>query len=340
MTRQIINTGSAANDGTGDSLRSGADKINQNFSEIYEKFGTSDVLSSRIEFDSDEILIQGVSNFKTSIGVVNPSQDNYTLIPDYSPNGIQPSYFVLDSAPQTLRNKILDSATLITPLISDASEDHEYIFAPSELSADRIITLPLLTTNDTFVFEDHTQTLINKTFDSCIANNLITSDFILNPEGDPMLFLDDQGAATPTAVVNYLKIGNAVSGNDVDIVPDGADANINLRIRGKGNKSVLFSQRVAFDNETLTVSGGSFGSAIPLSIQDDVGGTLTKGLEDGTATGQIKYIHNNGNYTLSITGNISGISASLDVDSAVVEFMWMGSEWHVINQGHPKITFS
>ena len=73
MTREIINTGTSANDGTGDSLRSGANKINANFQEIYEKFGTADVLSSRIEFDSDEILIQGVSGFKTSIGVVNPT---------------------------------------------------------------------------------------------------------------------------------------------------------------------------------------------------------------------------------------------------------------------------
>ena len=35
MTQQIINVGSAANDGTGDTLRSGATKINANFAELY-----------------------------------------------------------------------------------------------------------------------------------------------------------------------------------------------------------------------------------------------------------------------------------------------------------------
>ena len=35
MAKLIINTGSAPNDGAGDSLRDGADKINANFTEIY-----------------------------------------------------------------------------------------------------------------------------------------------------------------------------------------------------------------------------------------------------------------------------------------------------------------
>lgn len=39
MTRQIIDTGLQINDGTGDSLRVGANKINSNFTEIYENLG-------------------------------------------------------------------------------------------------------------------------------------------------------------------------------------------------------------------------------------------------------------------------------------------------------------
>lgn len=62
------------------------------------------------------------------------------------------------AATQTLTNK-----TLTTPQINDTSSDHQYIFAPSELTADRTVTLPLLTGNDEFVFKDHAQTLTNKT---------------------------------------------------------------------------------------------------------------------------------------------------------------------------------
>ena len=46
MALQSINIGTAANDGTGDNLRVGGDKINDNFSEIYTAFGTGSTLSS------------------------------------------------------------------------------------------------------------------------------------------------------------------------------------------------------------------------------------------------------------------------------------------------------
>jgi hypothetical protein len=46
--------------------------------------------------------------------------------------------------------------------IQDTSADHQYVLAVSELTADRTITLPLLTGADEFVFKAHTQTLTNK----------------------------------------------------------------------------------------------------------------------------------------------------------------------------------
>nr|BAR32946.1 long tail fiber proximal subunit [uncultured Mediterranean phage uvMED] len=45
MAKQIINVGSTPNDGTGDSLRQGAQKINNNFNEIYQSFGDGSSLS-------------------------------------------------------------------------------------------------------------------------------------------------------------------------------------------------------------------------------------------------------------------------------------------------------
>ena len=66
---------------------------------------------------------------------------------------------------QTLTNKTLTSPVLTTPQINDTSANHQYVFAVSELAADRTVTLPLLAANDTFVFANHTQTLDNKTID-------------------------------------------------------------------------------------------------------------------------------------------------------------------------------
>ena len=50
-----------------------------------------------------------------------------------------------------------------TTEIQDTSADHQYVLAVNELTADRTVTLPLLTGNDEFVFKDHAQTLTNKT---------------------------------------------------------------------------------------------------------------------------------------------------------------------------------
>jgi len=46
--------------------------------------------------------------------------------------------------------------------IDDTSADHQYLLGVSELTADRTVTLPLLTGSDDFVFEDHIQTMTNK----------------------------------------------------------------------------------------------------------------------------------------------------------------------------------
>ena len=46
MALQSLNLGTAANDGTGDNLRVGGDKINDNFAEIYSAFGNGSTLSS------------------------------------------------------------------------------------------------------------------------------------------------------------------------------------------------------------------------------------------------------------------------------------------------------
>ena len=72
--------------------------------------------------------------------------------------------FTFASFAQTLANK-----TLTTPEINDTSADHQYVFAVSELAADRTVTLPLLAAGDTFTFNDFAATLTNKTLTSPVV---------------------------------------------------------------------------------------------------------------------------------------------------------------------------
>ena len=59
MVQQTISTGSSANDGTGDTLRSAGTKINQNFTELYgrQERITQTVTSVSSVGDSDDVFL-------------------------------------------------------------------------------------------------------------------------------------------------------------------------------------------------------------------------------------------------------------------------------------------
>ena len=71
MARQGIGTGSSPNDGSGDNLRAGAQKVNANFSEIYDYFGDGNNLSfSGGVWDTVSAGINTISS--VGIGTTNP----------------------------------------------------------------------------------------------------------------------------------------------------------------------------------------------------------------------------------------------------------------------------
>ena len=55
MAKSVLNIGSAANDGTGDTLRGGATKVNANTTELYNALGDGtnlkDIVNSSLELD-------------------------------------------------------------------------------------------------------------------------------------------------------------------------------------------------------------------------------------------------------------------------------------------------
>jgi len=67
MTKQIINTGAGANDGTGDSLRDGAGKVNNNFTELYNALGNGNSLQLNLSgAQAGQILAYNGANFVPS----------------------------------------------------------------------------------------------------------------------------------------------------------------------------------------------------------------------------------------------------------------------------------
>jgi len=90
MAKQAIDRGTVANDGTGDNLRDGASKVNDNFDEIYTLLGDGTTLTS-----DDVVLrtasqtlttktISGSSNTLTNIANSSLTNSNITIVDDSS----------------------------------------------------------------------------------------------------------------------------------------------------------------------------------------------------------------------------------------------------------------
>ena len=85
MARQTINTGTAANDNTGDTLRAAGTKINANFSEIYTVLGgDADTLTTNMQFGNNSIVAEGTSadDYETTLTFTNPTADRTITFPD------------------------------------------------------------------------------------------------------------------------------------------------------------------------------------------------------------------------------------------------------------------
>jgi hypothetical protein len=325
MSKQTLNKGTAANDGTGDTLRVGAQKINENFTELYNVIGGSS-LGSGITLDSSSkgIIFEGSSadSHETTLIPVNPTQDNNVYIPDDG------GTLILDSCQQTLTNKVLTSPVLTTPQINDTSANHQYVVAVSELAADRNVTLPLLTGHDEFTFNAHTQTLTNKTLVDPIANNLK----IGGVSGGSVLLDSNSNEhltfATTTGAVNQVKFSNAATGNPPEIASEG-ETNVPLNLSGKGTGNVQVNTGVAFLSHEVSTSAAC--SLVKTTTIFNAGGTITPTLANGSVAGQTKIFtnKNSGNAILTPTSFAGGTSITLQANEGCV-LVWDGTNWQVV----------
>jgi hypothetical protein len=142
---------------------------------------------------------------------------------------------------QTLTNK-----TLTLPKINDTSANNTYIFGVSELAADRTITLPLLTGNDVFVFEAHTQTLANKTLTTpTIASFVNATHAHTNAASGGLI---DQGSLTSIGTNSHATIDSHIATTDIHI----GHSTVNL-IAGAG----LTGGGDITTNRTFTIGQGA-----------------------------------------------------------------------------------
>lgn len=322
MARQIINTGSTANDGTGDTLRTAGTKINENFVELYSQFGGGDSgtsLTTAVRLRDSGLEFVGVTNNTVLTHTEGDSKLVFTL-PDSS------GEITVNSATQTLTNKTLDSATLNNPIfngliISDADASHNYEFKPANLATKDInVNLPLLADSDTLTFNAQTQTLTNKTLTS---PKIGTS--ILDVNGAELLKV----TATSLAA-NELTLANAAAGDRPTISATGTDTNVGINIEPKGTGVVRLG-KVAFASKQLGV-GDSDMSQDTFIILNPTGAS-SYSLEDGTENGELKILLNRGTANATITSSSFAFGSSMTMgQNALAQLIWESVEenWHYL----------
>ena len=198
MAYQKVGIGTNANDGTGDTLRVGADKINENFEDIFGKINgvANSAISDGTALTSDVIVLRTTSETLTNKTLTAP---------------------VLGGTTTTASgNLIVDPATQIVEIRGSGSTEgqiqlncrqnshgQKIIAQPHSEGVTNELLLPK-NGNSTLVSEIATQTLSNKTL---TAPKFVDGGFIADANGAEQIIFQ-----TTASAVNEIEITNSATG--------------------------------------------------------------------------------------------------------------------------------
>jgi hypothetical protein len=124
MAYQGLGLGTAANDGSGDTLRDAGAKLNANFGEVYNKFGDGSGLCSGVSSTASVILAAG--SLTDSSGAISFGNENLTTTGTFTSGNI------------SVGNIVSSGASIV---FEGASDDaHETTLTVTDPTADRTIT--------------------------------------------------------------------------------------------------------------------------------------------------------------------------------------------------------
>ena len=309
MTRENISTGSAANDGTGDTLRSAGTKINANFTELYTLLGGSaNTLSTQVTLGSDAIIFEGSTpdGNETSLKVTDPTADRTITLPNATG-----TISLIDNT-ETLTNK-----TLTTPVIASITNSG---------------TLTVPTGGGIIATKAGTETFTNKTLTSPVINTGKFGTSLNDTNGNEVI----KFTATSSAV-NELTIANGASTTGPILSATGSGANLNLSLVSKGTGSVNIT-KASFSSAEMTAASGTL-SATATYIIGNRGSTIAAILDDGTVVGEYKIFTNKGSGALEVTPtNFSQGAKFTLAQHDGCTCIWDGTNWSLVgNQGEVTV---
>jgi len=260
MANQVLGLGGNANDGTGDTLRAAADKINDNFLEIYTLIGDTSSLSSGISATASVVTLTA----PTITGVVG---------------GTQTSATITTLATTTVNGTTLNGGTLALAAGSITDSSGAISFGNENLTTTGTITGLLATAAQTNVTSLGTLTALQIDNLNLNGNTLSTTagtDLNITPVSGQQIVLDgaiiiDAGVVTgATSITSTAFVGDItgdVTGN-ADTATTLATARTigGTSFNGSANIAVALSATATALATARTIGGTSFDGSANIAV--------------------------------------------------------------------------
>jgi len=285
MAYQALGLGSSANDGTGDDLRTGGDKINDNFVEVYTLLGTGSALSSGISANATKVTLTAPD----ITGVVGGTQTSATIT-TLTTEGIQNATGELEI---TAANQVVEiqgggsNSGAITLNCEQNSHGQKIMAQPhsagvtntmllpagasstlvSLVSADTLTnktltapTIATITNGGTVTIPSGADTLVARTSTDTLTNKTLTSPDINTPDIDGgAIDAAVIGANTPAAIT-----GTAISGTSMAVTGTAGAMTLNTVTTTQRNALSAANGMILYNSTTSKIEAYAGGAWVQL----------------------------------------------------------------------------
>ena len=176
MAINLINRGSVANDGTGDNLRAGAEKVNANFTEIYTAIGDGTTISGIVKFADDSSTVTSISANGETLRVLGGNGITSTISSNDLTLAVDTSIVLTASGTTTLTNKTINGPDNTITNIGNSSLSNSSITVSDGSNTSPVNLGGTLTfagtTNEVDVVENAGTVTLGLPNDVTIGNNL------------------------------------------------------------------------------------------------------------------------------------------------------------------------
>ena len=247
MAFQLLGIGSSANDGTGDTLRVGGDKINDNLIELYAKINgvSTGSISNGTALTSDNVVLRQTTDTLTNKTLTNPTINAATL------TGTVASTATVTGTLDLTGAVLAGTAALVFE--GSGADANETTFSITNPTADRTITFKdgsgtVAFTSDITVSASSTEALSNKTL---TAPKFVDAGFIADANGNEQIIFQ-----TTASAVNEIEITNAATGgaassgtNTAPTIGSSGETNVDLCLLPKGTGHVAIRSTGGTNNQ-------------------------------------------------------------------------------------------